>query len=385
VITAPRFASVNTSTNINRQLQARDMVDKIVANQSSLTSRFSVGGLAHSLSTGFEVAHETSENFARSGPTAPVADLFSPDASQPYAGPITRTGASTKGVATTVSAYAFDTVPLGSHLDLTGGLRWDRFDADSESVATTRVMTAFERVDNFVSWRAGAVYKPAPTGSLYIGYGTSANPSAEGLALSAATVALEPEKSRTFELGTKWDVMDARLSATAAMFDTAKTNARTPGVNPGDPPTVLAGEQVVRGVELGLSGRLTRQWSVYSGYAFMHSVIAESNTPAEIDSALALTPENTFNVWTTYELPWGISVGGGAQFMDAVFRNNTNTTQVPSYWLVNSLASYKVNQFMTLRFNGQNLANKQYIDRIGGGHYIPGPSRQVMVSSDFSF
>ena len=46
---------------------------------------------------------------------------------------------------------------------------------------------------------------------------------------------------------------------------------------------------------------------------------------------------------------------------------------------------YKVNPFMTLRFNGQNLANKQYIDRIGGGHFIPGPSRQLMVSSDFSF
>ena len=385
VITAPRFASVNTSTNINRQLQSRDMVDKIFANQTSAISRFSAGGVAHSLSTGFEVAHETSENFARSGPTAPVADLFTPDAAQPYAGPVTRTGASTKGVATTVSAYAFDTVPIGSKFDLTGGLRWDRFDADTESMATTGVMTPFERVDNFVSWRAGAVYKPAPTGSLYIGYGTSANPSAEGLALTAATVALEPEQSRTFELGTKWDVMDARLSATAAVFNTAKTNARTPGVNPGDPPTVLAGEQVVRGVELGLSGRLSRQWSVYSGYAFMDSVIAESNTPAELDDALALTPENTFNVWTTYELPWGLSLGGGAQFMDAVFRSNTNTTQVPSYWLINSLVSYRVNQFMTLRFNGQNLGDKQYIDRIGGGHFIPGPSRQLMFSSDFTF
>ena len=33
VITAPRFVSVNTSTDINRQLQSRDMVDDIVANQ----------------------------------------------------------------------------------------------------------------------------------------------------------------------------------------------------------------------------------------------------------------------------------------------------------------------------------------------------------------
>ena len=385
VITTPRFASVNNSTAITRQLQSRDMVDKIVANQTSVISRFATGTLPHALSTGFEVAHETSENFARTGPTAPQADLFNPDPSQPYAGPIMRSGASTKGMATTVSAYAFDTVKVGSHVDLTGGLRWDRFDANTESVAITGVVTPFERLDNFVSWRAGAVYKPVTEGSFYIGYGTSANPSAEGLALSAATVALEPEQSRTFEVGTKWDVMNARLSATGAVFHTAKTNARTPGVNPGDPPTVLAGEQVVRGVELGLSGRITRQWSVYSGYAFMDSLIAESNTPAEVDNALALTPEHTFNLWTTYELSFGLSIGGGAQYMDAVFRNATNTTQVPSYWLINALASYRVNQFMTLRFNGQNLANEHYVDRIGGGHYIPGPSRQLMFSSDFGF
>ena len=53
--------------------------------------------------------------------------------------------------------------------------------------------------------------------------------------------------------------MQERISLTSAIFRTEKTNARTPGVNPGDPPTVLAGEQVVNGVELGISGRMTQQ------------------------------------------------------------------------------------------------------------------------------
>jgi catecholate siderophore receptor len=68
-----------------------------------------------------------------------------------------------------------------------------------------------------------------------------------------------------------------------------------------------------------------------------------------------------------------------------VFRNATNTTRVPSYWLTNALVSYKVNQFMTVRFNGQNLADKRYVDRVGGGHYIPGAGRQLIVSSDLHF
>ena len=126
------------------------------------------------------------------------------------------------------------------------------------------------------------------------------------------------------------------------------------------------------GVELSASGRLSERWTAYGAYAFMHSDIAASNTLAEIDNALALTPEHTLSLWTTFELPWNVSIGGGAQYMDAVFRNATNTAVVPSYWLINGLGSYEVTSHLTLRLNANNLANAVYVDRIGGGHYIPG-------------
>jgi catecholate siderophore receptor len=376
---------VNTSTDITRQLQSRDMVDTIVANQTSATSRFGTGPAGHAVSAGLELSHETSRNFARTGPVAPTADLFNPNPADAYPGPIIRTGASTNGVANSIAGYAFDTVSFGQHLELTGGLRWERFAADTESIATTGVLTPLGRVDHILSWRAGAVFKPRDNGSLYLGYGTSANPSAEGLALSASTVTLDPEHSRNYEIGTKWDVMGSRLSANAAVFRTEKTNARTPGVNPGDPPTVLAGEQLVSGIEVGLSGRVTRQWSIFSGYAFMDSSIEASNVVDELDAALALTPRHTLSLWTTYDLPWNVSVGGGTQYMDAVFRNATNTARVPSYWLSSALVSYKVNDHFTLRMNGQNLADTTYVDRVGGGHYIPGPGRQMMLSTDVRF
>ncbi len=49
--------------------------------------------------------------------------------------------------------------------------------------------------------------------------------------------------------------------------------------------------------------------------------------------------------------------------MDSVFRNNINTAEVPSYWLLNAVASYDVNTHFTLRLNGTNLADERYIDR----------------------
>ena len=36
---------------------------------------------------------------------------------------------------------------------------------------------------------------------------------------------------------------------------------------------------------------------------------------------------------------------------------------------------------MTLRFNATNLIDEQYVDRVGGGHYVPGPGRQMMVTA----
>ena len=359
MITAPRFASVNTSTLLNRQLQSRDMDDGILANQTNLTARFATGGIAHAVATGVELVRETSVNYARTGPLAPQADLFHPDPDAPYAGPIVRSGASTDATARSTAAYAFDTISLGTQWELTGGLRWDRFDVDYTSVAVGGAVTPFERTDEMVSWRGGVVYKPRANGSIYGGYSTAFNPSAEGLSLSAATATLEPEQTRSLEAGTKWDVLNERLQLTAAVFRTEKTNARTPGVNAGDPPTVLQGEQRVSGVELGASGRINRQWTLLGGYSFMSSDIEASNTPTDVDTALAMVPAHTFNLWTTYEFPWRLTLGGGVQYMDSVFRNAANSATVPSYWLLNTLVSYEVNRHLTLRLNGTNLADER--------------------------
>jgi catecholate siderophore receptor len=388
VITAPRFVDVNSPTaytRINRQLQSRDMTDTILSNQTSLSARFATGGLGHNVIAGVEFAGEGSENWLRTGPAAPTADLFAPDPTEPYAGPITRTGAVNDGDARSAGVYVFDTVTVDRRLDLLGGLRFDHFSIDYTSRAATGEVTEFDRADDNLSWRAAAIFKPSPRGSVYAGAATSFNPSAEGLTLTAATVNLEPEETRTFEVGTKWDVVGGRLSLNAAAFRTEKKNARTPGLNPGDPATVLAGRQRVDGIELGAVGTISRRFSVIAGYAHMRSEIEESNTPAEVGNELAQVPENTFNLWLTANATPALTLGGGVQFMDDVFRNAVNTLEAPSYWLFSATAAYEVNRNLTLRLNGSNLAGEEYVDRVGGGHYIPGPGRQVVLSADVRF
>lgn len=387
IITAPRFLTTD-STVINRQLQSRDLEDTILAWQTDLRSTVHTGALEHELVTGVEVARETSENFARTGPTAPTTDLFHPNPDDPYLGPITRTGARTEAIADTAAVYVADTVKLNEQWQVNAGLRYDRFDMGYESVAIDGVATEMDREDDPLSWRAGVVYKPRVNGSIYAAYGTSYNLSAEGntgLSLTTATINLAPEESRGFELGTKWDLLDNRLSLSTAVFRTDKTNARTPGINPGDPATVLDGVQRVSGFEVGVTGSITRAWSAFFGYTYMDSEILESNNAAEVGHEFGNTPDHSLSLWTTYRIGTAFEIGGGTQYVGDRFNGNSSARIAPGYWLFDAMASYDVTERLTLRLNATNLADEKYIDRVGGGHFIPGAGRSVALTTAVKF
>jgi catecholate siderophore receptor len=229
------------------------------------------------------------------------------------------------------------------------------------------------------------VFKPLPNGSIYFGYGTSFNPSAEGLTLAADLAELDPEESQTFELGTKWEFFEERLMLTAAIFRTEKTNARTPGIDASEPPQVLDGRQIVQGVEFGFAGAVTEEWQVFGGYAFMDSEVEESNNAAELGNALGNTPEHSFNLWTTYELPWNFEIGGGVQYVGERHNSNTGARTAPDYLLFDAMVAYKASEHVTLRLNVYNLADEEYIDRIGGGHFIPGAGRSAVLTANFAY
>lgn len=259
-------------------------------------------------------------------------------------------------------------------------MRWDYFGV--EGVDTTNV--AISRIDRMLSGRLGVVYKPVERGSIYASYGTSLNPSLEGLSYSVANVRIEPEKTRTYEVGSKWDFLGARLLVSGALFRVEKTNARTPGLLPSDPPQVLDGEQRVDGIEFSATGNISRRWMVLAAYTLLDSEVVSSNTPAEVGKRLINTPRNSLNLWTTYRIR-KLELGGGARFTDRRFGNNTNTRVVGRYWLMDAMASYPLSEHIDLRLNLYNLTDEYYFDRVGGGHIVPGPGRSALRSTSFRF
>jgi catecholate siderophore receptor len=386
-ITAPRPP--------NRQLQRRWMRNETTANQSSVSTGFTTHGLRHDVAGGVEFAIENvaTRNSAQAT-NQPQVRLQDPDPNQQPLGPMPGiTGNPSEASTRTAGAYLFDTVHAGDSWQFSGGVRWDRSHvAFEQQNLTTGAVTSLERTDRMTSWRGGITYKPRPEGTIYAGYGTSFNPSADagatGTALSpgdtaATSVNLAPEKSRNVEVGAKWSLFGDRLAASGAVFRTEKTNARTRNLT--NDPFVLAGVQRVQGVEVGVSGQLNDRWSALLAVSVLDSDIVRSENPAEQGLDLALTPKTTASLWTTYNATDRLSLGVGAQYMDAVFRNSLNSLAVPSYWLANAMASYELNSHLTLRVNASNLGDVSYVDRVGGGHYIPGPRRSMQITAGLKF
>ena len=387
IFSAPRFTN-NTDTLINPQTQSRDTVDGILLNQSNLFAKFDTGAVSHDLIAGFEISREKSRNQLRAITAGTPTDLFDPEPERPWDGSVVDLpGEVVRARAASLAAYLFDTVELSERFLLSGGVRWERYESDFNPAPSqvTATVGDIERLDKNLTWRAGATWKPLRRLSLYVGAGTSVNPSIENMTQTTPTLAvgaLKPERSRTIEAGAKWNGFDGRLLLNAAGFRTDKYNARTPGL-PGDPPTVLEGMQRVDGVEVGATGRLTDDWSIVAAYAYLDSAAVKSNTPVEVGNRLGNVPVHSGSLWSTYALPMGFEAGGGLRFASARYTNVANARKVGGYAVVDATLAYDISEQLTLRLNGFNLTDKRYADQLGGGHFIPGPGRSVLATIAF--
>ncbi|MBA1203287.1 TonB-dependent siderophore receptor [Pseudomonas capeferrum] len=358
------------------QAYGRDARTDLWINQTLVTASFDLLNLRHDLVTGLEVSRETLDlttyghGLRSSAYPSEGYDLSNPPGQ--WSGPASKSrSGSTSTALDNQALFVFDTLALHDQWDLNLGLRYDRFKGEAAVYSADRLRTSsLESTDEKLSGRVGIVFKPTDNGRFYAAWGNSFNPSAEALAgngrgLSAATERLAPERNDTWELGAKWALLDQRLELDAAMFRVVKHNAREPM---SDGSTQLAGVQRVQGVELGLTGHVTERWNLFATYTFLDSeTLKAADTPAGIareGQALANTPPRSFNLWQTYELPSGWTLGHGARYISA--RNVTSSTsaKLDAAWVHNAMLAYRVNEQMDLQLNINNLFDKEYVERV---------------------
>ncbi|MBQ0132509.1 MAG: TonB-dependent siderophore receptor [Comamonas sp.] len=395
-----------------RRGNARQAEVTTVQNLSEFSGKAQAGVIEHRYALGLELSKEKSDVRAaavQSGGNCSAVSLWCaslnhPNSGQAWTGTTTLPAQATLNQIDTIALYGFDTLKLNEQWLLNAGLRADHYKLKASGPAGGRAPNTYpaydlSRSDTLLNYQLGVVYKPASNGSIYASLGTSSRPGGstlgngnEDLTTNTQSQAeLNPEKTRSMELGTKWDLLNKKLGVNAALFRNEVTNVRI--TENGD--TFMGGNKVVNGVELGFSGQVARGLNVFGGYTYMDS--EQKNMGAgNIANGLpfANTPKHSFSLWTSYKPVQQLTLGLGVYAQSSVAQGYAKSTVdgglvtkgVSGYTRLDAMASYQFNPNLALQLNLYNLTDKVYYSGVRSPHYANmGAGRSAVAALKFTY
>jgi catecholate siderophore receptor len=351
--------------------------------QAELVAELGTGPVQHTVLVGGELGRQQTDNYRETGYFNNTATSFAVALEQPTVSvPITfrqsATDADAETSADVVSVYAQDQAALSRHLQLIGGVRYDRFAVD---YLNHRNGQALARTDDFFSPRVGLVLKPIPLAAIYASYSVSFLPSSgdQFSQLTVTTQILEPEQFTNREVGAKWDVR-GRLSLTAAAFQLNRTNTQAP--DPADPARVVqTGEQRSRGVELGVAGNVTPIWQVAGGLSFQEAEVVSRTSAAPVGARVALVPKRSASLWNRVQVAPRVGLGAGVVHQTDVWAAIDNTVTLPGFTRVDAAAFLRLRPRLHAQLNVENVFDELYYPTSHGNNNImPGAPRTLRVS-----
>ncbi len=305
----------------------------------------------------------------------------------------------------TLALSAMDTVDLTEQWTLFGGLRADHYKLTmvTQNNQTGAQTGDYRFSDTLVNGHLGVSYKINPTAMAYASFGTAQDINGGepdtgtssgygGLVIHGGKAAgAKPETSKNFELGTKFNLFDDKLLATAAIFQTTKGDVME-GADYNAVGTFNTGKNRVRGIEFGLAGNITPLLEVQGGVAFMKSKVLASNTPANIGLPLSNFADRSASLQGKYHLTRDLELGavaryessrcGGQPDTGAGYSNGLCAQPVPSFSVYDLFASYRINKNVNLRLNVLNVTDKDYFTAVyrSGAFLYKGDGRALRLT-----
>ena len=331
-------------------------------NQTDVTSVVSTGPLRHTVLLGAEFGRQLTDNFRATGffnntATSVLVPFSDPEIFTPVTYRQSATDADNHLTTNVAAAYAQDQIALSPHLQVIGGVRFDRFDLTYHN---NRNDDTLSRPDNLVSPRAGIIYKPIAPVSVYGSYSVSYLPSSgdQFSSLTTITEQVKPERFRNFELGVKWDPR-ASLSVTTAVYRLDRTNTRS--TDPNDPTRIVqTGSQRTNGYELGINGRLTPRWAIAGGYAYQDAYVTSATTSAATGARVAQVPRQMLSLWNNYQVHPRVGAAVGILRRSDTFATIDNSVTLPGYTRVDVAGFVKLAPSLRVQLNVENLLDKTY-------------------------
>ena len=361
-------------------------------NQTDVVFPFATGSVQHEVLTGLELSRQETDNlrltgyFTTIGPatTAVLVPLGNPRTSLPLSFRPSATDADNHGVAKSAALYIQDQVTLLPGLQAIVGVRRENLTVD---FLNHRTALPVDHPDRLVSPRAGLLFKPAEAISLYGSYSMSYLPRA-GEQLSSLTLtnrSLDPEVFKNREIGLKWDFRPD-LAFTAAAYRLDRSNVAI--ADPADATkSILVAGQQAKGVELGVTGRITQRWSVAGGYAYQDGRIKTTQSATILAGArLAQLPRHTFSLWHRYDVNQNWGVGLGVIYRDEIYAAADNTVKLPGFIRFDAAVFHRFGPKVRAQLNLENVFDRSYFATANSNTNItPGSPRAIRVSVTTGF
>ncbi len=366
-------------------------------NQTDLIYKLSTGIFQHTLLAGAEFGRQRTANLRLTGQFADgpdadanpdttfIASASDPNISEPLVGWVVGANDGNNSSVTKIAAvYAQDQIRITEQFEAVVGVRFDQFNVDFTNRRTDVAPENREinTKDSLVSPRVGLIYKPLEVASLYASYSLSYLPrSGEQLAsLSPTNKAFDPEEYKNYEVGAKWDLRPD-LSVTIAVYQLDRSNVILPPINAGDASTLGDGART-QGIELGVSGNITKAWSMAGGYAYQDSKLtATTGATARDGSRTANVPYNTFSLWNRYDFTPSWGAGVGVFTRSSMYTTTSNAVKLEGYTRVDGAIFYTLTPKIRAQLNVENLLGEDYfVNAHTDNNILPGAPANVRVS-----
>lgn len=352
--------------------------------QTDLIWKAHTGGVEHELLTGVEFGRQRTTNFRETGYFA--GDVTS--TSVPTAGPDkwptvnfrqSATDADNGTQANVAAAFAQHRGSFGRLWQTTLGARVERMAIAFENHRNGQTL---DRTDVMITPRAGLVFKPHPSASLYASLATSALPSAGDQfgSLTATNSTLKPERFETREAGAKWEPnANLRLSGAAYLLTRSRSSAPDP-LRPGV--VVQTGKQESRGVELEAQGQITTAWMLSAAYTVQRARIASRTTSAPAGATIPLVPAQSLALWNRVQVARPLALALGAVRQARMYAAIDNHVVLPAFTRLDAALYLSSGAHLLLQANVENLANVRYYPSASGNNNLqPGTPRLLRLSA----
>ncbi|WP_260610461.1 TonB-dependent siderophore receptor [Sphingomonas sp. IC081] len=278
-------------------------------------------------------------------------------------------------VRTTAASGVARLKPISPLSVIVGGrLTWWRQDSYTQDASGPRSWTPGSNEKAVLTPYGGLVLDLTRTVSAYVSYASVFEPQTQR---TVDGDMIAPLEGNTYEAGLKADLLDGRLSASAALFRMKQDNyalADGPGIFAPDGSSAYHAVSGMKssGFELEVNGEILPGWRVAGGFA---NARAEDRDGVR---QLPQIPKNTFKMFTAYRLPGALEalmVGGNLKWQgkttaDGTGPNGEIYTQ-GSLATLDLLASYRISERFSVTAHVDNVFDKKYYSGlyIGSSRY----------------